>query len=120
MNIDMTRTRRADACSRCRECLHYHGEDIYCIGDKDQCWNWEYDREKDPCDPAYMRPSLRQDSGIRFASGYANALMQKPIAPEEDLFGMINDLVYQNHNLMKMMQYKEEQDVRTLWKEDKM
>lgn len=110
MNIDMTRTRRADACSRCRECLHYHGEDIYCIGDKAQCWNWEYDPMKDPRDPTYLRPSLHRDSGIRFASDYANALLQKPIVSNEELLGMINDLTHQNLNLMKMMQYKEEQN----------
>lgn len=107
MNIDMTRTRRADACPRCRECLHYHGEDIYCIGDKDQCWNLEYDPRKDPRDPAYLRPSLRENTGIRFTTVSANTFLQEPIVPHEELLGMINDLAHQNLNLMKMMQYKE-------------
>lgn len=119
MNIDMTRTRRADACSRCRECLHYQGEDIYCIGDKAQCWNWEYDREKDPCDPAYMRPSLRENAGRRLATVPTNTFL-KPIVPEEDLLSMMQYLANENRNLLAMMQYKEEQNVRTLWEEDKM
>lgn len=99
MNIDMTRTRRtSNTCPECTRCLHYKGEGIYCIGDKKQCWNWEYDREKDPCDPAYLSPRFRK----HLAPVPVNVF--DPIVPYDELLGMMQDITYQDRNLLKMMQ----------------
>ena len=102
MNIDMTRTHRPNSiCPECTRCLHYKDEGIYCIGDKKPCWNWEYDREKDPCDPAYLSPRFR-----RYLAPIPADLFE-PIVPYEDLLNMTQALKDRNALLKELARRKE-------------